>query len=119
MEENILKITNGEDVTKLNFNDLDFGYGLGDYYYNGKETGGQIGFIWNEEKGVEYIDSLSLTVYVGNKKESDLITLEKYLINKTKDRKQIVTLSKEDYQTFLKWKTICDNEKFTFHNELI
>ena len=119
MENNILKITDGKNITELDFNNLDFGYGMGDYFYNGKETGGQIGFTWNEEKGFEYIDSLSLTIYVGNKEESDLMTLEKYLINKTVDRKQVVTLSKEDYKTFLKWKAICDKEKFTFHNELI
>lgn len=118
MGNRILKITDGNNITELDFESLDFGLGIGDYFYNGNETGGQIGFVWVEEKGVEYISSLSLTVYVGNDEENDLQTLDTYLINKTKDRKLLVTLSKEDYQTFLKWKSMCDMKVFHFWNNL-
>lgn len=112
----IITITDGNSSTELDYNSLDFG--LGDYYYDGNYTGAQIGFTWDEEAGPEYVENLSLTVYVGNADNSDLYTPNKWLINRTPDEAYKVTLSPEDYKTFLKWKDMCDVEEFTYWNEL-
>lgn len=109
IEEKLI-ITDGNNKTLLNFNELDFGFGDGDYFYNGNETAGQIGFFWNEEKGLKYIDSLYLSL-----EESDFDFVES-IKNQTPDKKLIITLSKEDYRTFLNWIEIC-NEKINKEQE--
>lgn len=109
-------ITDGTKTTELDYNSLDFG--LGDYYYNGNETGAQIGFYWNEDKDMTFVVGLYLNVYVGNDEENDLETLDKTLKNLTPDEAFKVTLSKEDYQTFLKWKEMCDVKEFTYWDSL-
>lgn len=103
MEEKLI-ITDGNNKTLLNFNELDFGFGDGDYFYNGNETAGQIGFFWNEEKGQKYIDSLYLSL-----EESDFELVES-IKNQTPDKKLNITLSKEDYRTFLNWIEICNKK---------
>ena len=47
---------------ELDFDSLDFGLGIGDYFYNGNCTGSQIGFCWNEELGQEYVDHIYMTL---------------------------------------------------------
>lgn len=109
--ETILNYNNREKI--LDFNGLDFGFGLGDYYYNGKCSGSQIGFCWLEEEGQWYIDHIFFNVYVGNDDENDIYTLRSMLRNLTPYEKLIITLSKEDYEVFLKWYN--EVEKIGFH----
>ena len=113
----ILTITNGTDETKLDFNSLDFGGG--DYFYNGNETGAQIGFYWNEDKGQTFIDKIYLSYYVGDETESDIETLsDEDMVNLTPDEELKVTLSKEGYDKFLKWYDMCNANTFTYYNNL-
>lgn len=67
MTELIVKKENTNEKIILDFDSLDFG--LGDYFYNGKYSGSQIGFCWRDDLGLEYIDHLHFTVYVGNDNE--------------------------------------------------
>lgn len=59
-EKLIIKKQNTDEEIKLDFYDLDFGFGIGDYYYNGKCSGSQIGFYWVEELGQKYVETLIL-----------------------------------------------------------
>ena len=103
----ILTITNGTDETKLDFNSLDFGGG--DYFYNGNETGAQIGFYWNEDKGQTFIDKIYLSYYVGDETESDIETLsDEDMVNLTPDEELKVTLSKEDLELFTRLYNLLD-----------
>lgn len=114
----LITITDGNNSTEIDFNSLDFGFGIGDYFYNGKETGAQIGFTWDEEKGDTYINNLFLNVYVKDDEEGeDIETINKYLKNKTPDKEYLVTLSTQDYQTFLNWKKLCDVDEFTYYSQ--
>lgn len=115
-QNRIMTITDGTNKTEFNYDGLDFG--IGDYYYNGNETGAQIGFYWDEDRDMTFVEHLFLTVYVGNDEENDLETLDETLENLTPDEAFKVTLSKEDYQTFLKWKEMCDLKEFTYWDNL-
>ncbi len=112
----VITITDGTNSTELDYNSLDFG--IGDYFYNGNETGAQIGFYWNEYKDMTYVNGLYLTVYVGDESNDDLETLDKTLKNLTPNEPYKVTLSDEDYKTFLDWKAMCDKTEFTYWNNL-
>lgn len=112
----VITITDGTNSTELDYNSLDFG--IGDYFYNGNETGAQIGFYWNEYKDMTYVNGLYLTVYVGDESNDDLETLDKTLRNLTPNEPYKVTLSDEDYKTFLDWKAMCDKTEFTYWNNL-
>ena len=112
----VITITDGTNSTELDYNSLYFG--IVDYFYNGNETGAQIGFYWNEYKNTAYINGLYLTVYVGNESNEDLETLDKTLRNLTPNEPYKVTLSDEDYKTFLDWKAMCDKTEFTYWNNL-
>ena len=115
----ILTITNGTDETKLDFNSLDFGFGGGDYFYNGNETGAQIGFYWNEDKGQTFIDKIFLNYYIGDETENDIETLsDEDMVNLTPDEELKITLSKEGYDKFLKWYDMCNANTFTYYNNL-
>ena len=115
-QNRIMTITDGTNKTEFNYDGLDFG--IGDYYYNGNETGAQIGFYWDEDRDMTFVEHLFLTVYVGDDEENDLETLDETLENLTPDEAFKVTLSKEDYQTFLKWKEMCDVDTFTYWDSL-
>lgn len=98
---------------KLDYVGLDFGFGLGDYFYNGKCSGSQLGFYWLEEEGQEYIEHLYFNVYVGNEEENDIYTLNTMLVNLTPNEKKLITLSQEDFKIFLKWYN--EVERIGFH----
>lgn len=104
-----MTITDGTNTTTFDYDNLDFGFGDGDYFYNGNETLGQIGFFWNEEKGQKYIDSIFLSSKDEDNEEEDF-EFRGSLKNETPDQELTVTLSPEDYQTFLNWKDICDGK---------
>lgn len=104
-----ITITDGTDTTVFDYDGLDFGFGDGDYFYDGNETLGQIGFFWNEEKGQKYIDSIFLSSRDEDDEDGDF-EFRGSLKNKTPDQELTVTLSPEDYQTFLNWKDICDGK---------
>ena len=88
---------------ELDFDSLDFGFGLGDYFYNGNCTGSQIGFCWSEELGQRYIEHLYLNLYIGNEEKNDLYTCETYLNNLTSNKELLITLSNVDYNVFISW----------------
>ena len=102
METLIIENESKTKRTELDFNNLDFGFGIGDYYYNGTCNGSQVGFAWVEELGQKYIESIFFTIYVGSDEESDLWTLNKYLKNK-KVVELYTMLSDKDYEIFLDW----------------
>lgn len=112
-EKLIIKKQNTNEKIELDYNDLDFGFGIGDYYYNGQCSGSQIGFYWVEELGQKYVEHLFFNVYVGNDDENDIITLDTMLKNLTTDEKLVVTLSVEDYEVFRLWYS--EVEKIGFH----
>lgn len=112
-EKLIIKKQNTNEKIELDYDDLDFGFGIGDYYYNGQCSGSQIGFCWVEELGQKYVEHLFFNVYVGNDDENDIYTINKYLKNLTSNEELTITLSKEDYEVFLKWYN--EVEKIGFH----
>lgn len=112
-EKLIIEEQNTNEKIELDYDDLDFGFGIGDYYYNGKCSGSQIGFCWVEELGQKYVEHLFFNVYVGNDDENDIYTINKYLKNLTSNEELNITLSKEDYEVFLKWYN--EVEKIGFH----
>lgn len=101
----------------LDYNDLDFGFGIGDYYYNGKCNGSQIGFCWVEELGQEYVEHLYFVAYYGDEDESDLYTLHKTLKNLTPNEKLVITLSSDDYETFRLWFMETERETWHYYNK--
>ncbi len=109
----VIKRENSNKGLSIDYNRLDFGLGIGDYYYNGKCSGSQIGFCWNEELGYENIDHLYFVVYCGDEKENDLYTLDTTLKNLTPQEKLYITLNKEDYEIFKKW--VMETERTDFH----
>lgn len=113
----ILTVTNGTDSKEFDFNSLDFGFGDGDYFYNGKSTGAQIGFYWVEEKGEKFIDHLYLNLNKADDSDDegewDYIGS---LQNITPEEELKVTLSNEDYDKFLKWYDACNSDK-TYYND--
>ena len=80
-KKSIIRNKDNNKSIELDFDSLDFGFGIGDYFYNGNCTGSQIGFCWNEELGQEYVDHIYMTLYVGNEKENDLYNLDTTLKN--------------------------------------
>lgn len=113
METLVIKKENSGEGLSIDFNRLDFGLGIGDYYYNGKCSGSQIGFCWNEELGYENIDHLYFVVYCGDEKDNDLYTLNTTLKNLTPQEELYITLNKEDYEIFKKW--VMETERIDFH----
>lgn len=109
----VIKRENSNKGLSIDYNRLDFGLGIGDYYYNGKCSGSQIGFCWNEELGYENIDHLYFVVYCGDEKENDLYTLNTTLKNLTPQEELYITLNKEDYEIFKKW--VMETERIDFH----
>lgn len=109
----VIKRENSDKGLSIDYNRLDFGLGIGDYYYNGKCSGSQIGFCWNEELGYENIDHLYFVVYCGDEKENDLYTLNTTLKNLTPQEELYITLNKEDYEIFKKW--VMETERIDFH----
>ena len=110
-KELTIKKQNTDEKIELDFYDLDFGFGIGDYFYNGKCS--QIGFCWNEDLGLEYIDHLYFNVYVGNEEECDLYVLGVYLKNLTPNEKLTITLADKDYEEFRLWYN--ETERIDFH----
>ena len=110
-EKLIIKKQNTNEKIILDFDSLDFG--IGDYFYNGKCSGSQIGFCWNEDLGLEYIDHLYFNVYVGNEEECDLYVLGVYLKNLTPNEKLTITLADKDYEEFRLWYN--ETERIDFH----
>ena len=109
----VIKRENSNKGLSIDYNRLDFGLGIGDYYYNGKCSGSQIGFCWDEELGYENIDHLYFVVYCGDEKENDLYTLNTTLKNLTPQEELYITLNKEDYEIFKKW--VMETERTDFH----
>lgn len=116
---NILNIMNYDvnNVIGLDFDNLDFGFGIGDYYYDGKCKGSQIGFCWNEELGQEYVEHLFFNVYVGNEDENDIETLHRTLKNLTPNDKLSIKLSNEDYKIFKKWYGETNRDDFHYYTK--
>ena len=116
---NILNIMNYDvnNVIGLDFDDLDFGFGIGDYYYDGKCNGCQIGFYWNEELGEYYVEHIFLTIYVGNEDDNDLMTLNRTLKNLTPNDKLSIKLSNEDYKIFKKWYNETNRDDFHYYTK--
>ena len=102
-EQIIIQNADKTRIMKLYFDELDFGLGIGDYYYNGKYNGSQIGFYWSEELGQRYIEHLYLNLYIGNEEENDLYTCGVYLNNLTPNKELLITLSNVDYNVFMSW----------------
>lgn len=113
METLVIKKENSSEGLSIDFNKLDFGLGIGDYYYNGKCSGSQIGFCWSEELGYRNIEHLYYVVYVGDERENDLYTLNTTLKNLTPQEELYITLNKEDYEIFKKW--VMETERIDFH----
>ena len=112
-EKLIIKKQNTNEKIELDYNDLDFGFGIGDYYYNGKCSGSQIGFYWSEENGKEYVEHLFFNVYRGTDDDNDIYTLDTMLKNLTPNEELTITLSVEDYEVFRLWYN--EVEKIGFH----
>lgn len=112
-EKLIIKKQNTNEQIELDYDDLDFGFGIGDYYYNGKCSGSQIGFYWLEEEGHWYIDHIFFNVYVGNDDDNDIYTLDTMLMNLTPSEKLTITLSSENYEVFRLWYS--ETERVGFH----
>lgn len=112
-KELIIKKQNTDEEIKLDFYDLDFGFGIGDYYYNGQCSGSQIGFYWVEELGQKYVEHLYFNVYTGNEEECDLYVLGVYLKNLTPKEKLTITLADKDYEEFRLWYS--ETERIDFH----
>lgn len=110
-EKLIIKKQNTNEQIELDYDDLDFG--IGDYYYNGKCSGSQIGFYWLEEEGHWYIDHIFFNVYVGNDDDNDIYTLDTMLMNLTPSEKLTITLSSENYEVFRLWYS--ETERVGFH----
>ena len=110
----IIKNESDNKKTELDFDNLDFG--LGDYFYNGTYSGGQIGFCWQEELGIEYVDYLYLNLYVGNEEENDLCMLDFTLKNLSVDKKLQITLSNMDYEVFVSWYDKVNRKDFHYYN---
>ena len=117
MNKLIIKNFDKTKIMILDFDELDFGFGIGDYYYNGKCKGSQIGFYWNEELGQEYVEHLFFSVYVGNEDENDIETLHRTLKNLTPNDRLLITLSNEDYKTFMNWYNETNTCDFHFYNK--
>lgn len=113
METLVIKKENSSEGLSIDFNRLDFGLGIGDYYYNGKCSGSQIGFCWSEELGYRNIEHLYFVVYVGDEKDNDLYTLDTYLKNLTPNEQMFITLNEHDYEIFKKW--VMETERLDFH----
>ena len=99
----IIRNKDNDKSIELDFDSLDFGFGIGDYFYNGNYTGSQIGFCWNEELGQEYVDHIYMTLYVGNEEESDLYNLNTTLKNLDLSKPLEIVLSNMDYAIFTMW----------------
>lgn len=110
----IIKNESDNKKTELDFDSLDFG--LGDYFYNGTYSGGQIGFCWQEELGIEYVDYLYLNLYVGNEEENDLCMLDFTLKNLSVDKNLQITLSNMDYEVFVSWYDKVNRKDFHYYN---
>lgn len=115
MEDLIIKKKNTNEKIILDFDSLDFG--LGDYFYNGKCSGSQIGFYWREDLGLEYIEHLYFNVYTGNEEECDLCVLGVYLKNLTPNKKLTITLEDKDYEEFKLWYSETKRTDFHYYNE--
>lgn len=113
MRELVIKKQNADEKTILDFDSLDFGFGIGDYYYNGKCSGSQIGFCWNENLGQKYMEHLFFNVYVGNDNENDVYTLDTMLKNLTPNEELTITLEDKDYEEFKLWYS--ETERIDFH----
>ena len=112
-EKLIIKKQNTNEKIELNYNDLDFGFGIGDYYYNGQCNGSQIGFYFVEELGQKYVEHLFFNVYIGNDNENDIYTLDIMLKNLTPNEKLTITLADKDYEEFRLWYN--ETERIDFH----
>lgn len=113
MTELVIKKKNADEKTILNFDSLDFGFGIGDYYYNGKCSGSQIGFYFVEELGQKYVEHLFFNVYVGNDNENEVYTLNTMLKNLTPNEELTITLEDKDYEEFRLWYS--ETERIDFH----
>lgn len=117
-----MKIINEKtkDEMALITDNFDYGFGIGDYYYNGLCSGSQVGFCWEEELGQDYVDFIFFVVYVGDEKENDLYTCRKTLKNLTTNEKLTITLSDEDFKKFIEWfNTTLDTEFHYFTDDEI
>ena len=112
-EKLIIKKQNTNEKIELDYNDLDFSFGIGDYYYNGQCNGSQIGFYFVEELGQKYVEHLFFNVYVGNDNENDIYTLDIMLKNLTPNEKLTITLEDKDYEEFRLWYN--ETERIDFH----
>lgn len=113
MIELVVKKKNTDEKIILDFDSLDFGFGIGDYYYNGKCSGSQIGFYFVEELGQKYIEHLFFNVYVGNDNENEVYTLNTMLKNLTPNEELTITLEDKDYEEFRLWYS--ETERIDFH----
>lgn len=111
MAELVVKKKNTSEKIILDFDSLDFG--LGDYFYNGKCSGSQIGFYFVEELGQKYVEHLFFNVYVGNDNENEVYTLDTMLKNLTPNEKLTITLVDKDYEEFRLWYS--ETERIDFH----
>ena len=117
MEKIHIKKQDSDEEIILDFNGLDFGLGIGDYYYNGKCSGSQIGFYWVEELGQKYVGHLFFNVYVGNDDENDIYTINKYLKNLTLNEELLITLSSEDFARFKMWYNETNKTGFHYYTD--
>lgn len=113
MKELVIKKKNADEKTILDFDSLDFGFGIGDYYYNGQCNGSQIGFYFVEELGQKYVQHLFFNVYIGNDTENDIYTLDTMLKNLTPNEELTITLEDKDYEEFRLWYS--ETERIDFH----
>lgn len=113
MIELVVKKKNTDEKIVLDFDSLDFGFGIGDYYYNGQCSGSQIGFYFVEELGQKYVEHLFFNVYVGNDNENEVYTLDTMLKNLTPNEELTITLADKDYEEFRLWYS--ETERIDFH----
>ena len=117
MRELVIKKQNADEKTILDFDSLDFGFGIGDYYYNGQCNGSQIGFYFVEELGQKYVEHLFFNVYVGNDNENEVYTLDTMLKNLTPNEELTITLEDKDYEEFKLWYSEMERIDFHYYTE--